>query len=221
MTANPPETYTSQKLPAGADPVTTLASRPTIPLIQNWLPTPDPSFAPAQVATAWDENYLYIYAKLTDQDIFNPVTTFNQAAHLHGDIFEILIRSADGDAYFEFHITPNGQILQLRFPKRTSLAEFRESGQSLDTLIDTFKFPDRILEAKTTIEEGHWTVLAKVPARALMPNGKFLAGNQLLFSFCRYDHTRNQPDFILSSTSKYTVCSFHRQEEWNLLTLSD
>ncbi len=213
--------YPSEKLSTGADPAAVLAVRPTIPLIQNWLPTPDPAFAPAQVATAWDENYLYIYAVLTDHDIFNPVTTFNQAAHLHGDIFEILIRSAEGDAYFEFHITPHGQILQLRFPKRTSLAEFRESGQSIDTLIDTFKFPDRILEAKTSIDKDRWTVLAKIPASALMSNGKFLAGNKLLFSFCRYDHTRNQPDFILSSTSKYTVCSFHRQEEWNILALSD
>ncbi len=90
-------------------------------------------------------------------------------------------------------------------------------------LIDTFKFADRILEAQTQImtEKNAWTVFAKIPASALMPAGKFSAGDQLLFSFCRYDHTRDQPDFILSSTSKYTICSCHRQEEWSTLTLID
>lgn len=63
-------------------------------------------------------------------------------------------------------------------------------------------------------------MLARISAAALAPDGRPLAkGDAFLVSFCRYDRTRGQAEPVLSSTSEYTVCSFHRQTEWSRLVL--
>lgn len=198
-----------------------LAKRKLLPLVQNWLATTDPLFAPANAAAAWDDNYLYVYADLEDQDIFNPSKGLNQPAYQKGDIFEILIRSRESEAYFEFHVTPHDEVMQLRFPHKASLAEYREAGGKPENLISTFQIDERVVETHAEIrpEENRWTVLLKIPAKVIMPNRAFHAGDVLLFSFCRYDHTRGTAAPVLSSTSHYTVCSFHRQEEWRKMTL--
>jgi hypothetical protein len=194
------------------------SSRSGLPLRQSWLKEPSPAFAPGEAAAAWTDDFLYVFARLKDGDIFNPVKVFNQPAYLEGDIFEILIRPVASDAYFEFHITPFGQVMQLRFPKASSLEEFRLSGSS-QSIPEAFRHDERVLEVETKVrsEENRWTVVAKIPARVLSSKGRFAAGDRLLFSFCRYDHTQGQSEPVLSSTSDYTLRSFHRQGEWRTM----
>lgn len=210
--------YSCHKLPEG-DPRTLLSSRKKIPLRQSWFSQSEPLFAPGQVAAGWREDALYIYAELHDLDIFNPVKEWNQPAHLHGDIFEILLRPATSEAYYEFHITPHNQVLQLRFPSRQSIQDFRKSGGDLPSLIATFSVAKLLLEPQTSIAQGHWTVLVKIPAASLGSSPFLHAQDAFLFSFCRYDHTRGESQPVLSSSSPHPVCDFHRQEEWGTLVL--
>lgn len=198
-----------------------LSHRPQLSLGQSWLVARDPQFAPASAAAAWDEHFLYIYADLEDRDIFNPSQGLNQPAYQKGDIFEILVLSEGGLPYFEFHITPHSEVMQLRFPHRTSLAEYREAGGKPENLIDTFKIEPCYLQSHVEIHpaEDRWTVVVKIPAGLISPKKKFLAGDRMRFSFCRYDYTRGQAAPVLSSTSPYTACSFHRQEEWLVMVL--
>ena len=233
--AGPPEkaeakenVYLCRKLPENARHEGTslrriLSSRKAINFKQSWLVTPERLFAPASAAAAWDGNDLYVYATLQDHDIFNPSMGLNQPAYQRGDIFEIMVRPRNGEAYFEFHITPSNQVLQLRFPRRTSLAGFHESGGKPEDLIATFQIADRVLESHVEIDSERkiWTILVKIPASTLTPGAKLHAGDTLLFSFCRYDHTRGQQNPVLSSTSNHSVCSFHRQEEWRVMQLVD
>jgi hypothetical protein len=198
-----------------------LPSRPLLELKQHWLTSPDVDFAPGFVSAAWDKNFLYVYATLRDQDIFNPLEGFNLPFHQKGDIFEILIRSRDSDAYFEFQVTPQNHLLQLKFPHRSSLPDFKASGANLEQLVETFKVPNRIVQTHAHVDQANntWTVFVKIPAEALSADAELRPYDRLQFSFCRYDYTRGKTDPVLSSTSDLSMCSFHRQEEWTTMTL--
>ncbi len=47
---------------------------------QAWRECPDQDFRPATVCSAWTGASLLVYAELEDDDIFNPVTAFNEPA---------------------------------------------------------------------------------------------------------------------------------------------
>jgi hypothetical protein len=220
------EPYTCQRLPEGESPGWAelqqfLAKQTALPLEQNWLAEKDPLFMPGMAGAAWDKDYLYVYGDLEDRDIFNPSEGLNQPHYQKGDIFEVMVRPLESEAYFEFHATPRDQVMQLRFPRKTSLAEYREAGGKPENLITTFQIDGRVAEAHAEIrrEENRWTVILKIPARAITPGRVFREGEALLFSFCRYDYTQGTAAPVLSSTSLYTVCSFHRQEEWRRMVL--
>ncbi len=220
------DTIACQKLPDGPSPSWMelqhiLTKRSFLPLGQSWLAAKDPLFMPASVSTAWDKEYLYVYGDLEDHDTFNASEGLNQPHYQKGDIFEVLIRPQESEAYFEFHVTPHDQVMQLRFPRKTSLADFREAGGKPENLIPTFQIDQRVVETHAEIrgEENRWTVLLKIPASAITAEREFREGDVLLFSFCRYDYTQGTAAPVLSSTSQYTVCSFHRQEEWRRMVL--
>jgi hypothetical protein len=198
-----------------------LQSRPLLALKQHWLKTPAAEFEPGFVSAAWDKDHLYIRAALSDRDIFNPLVGFNLPFYQKGDIFEILVRSRDSEAYFEFQITPQNQVLQLMFPRGSSLSDFKDSGADMDRLIETFKVSQRIVETQTEVNQAKniWTVLVKIPAQALASDSQLRSNDSLRVSFCRYDYTRGKADAVLSSTSDHSVRGFHRQEEWTTITL--
>ena len=198
-----------------------LQSRPLLALKQHWRKSPEADLDSGLVSAAWDKEYLYIRATLSDRDIFNPLVGFNLPFYQKGDIFEILIRSRDSEAYFEFQITPQNQVLQLMFPRGSSLSDFKDSGVDMDRLIDTFKVSQRIVDTHAEVDQAKktWTVLVKIPAAVLASDSQLRPDDSLRVSFCRYDYTRGKADPVLSSTSDHSIRNFHRQEEWRAMTL--
>ena len=198
-----------------------LQSRPLLALKQHWRKSPEADLDSGFVSAAWDKEYLYIRATLSDRDIFNPLVGFNLPFYQKGDIFEILIRSRDSEAYFEFQITPQNQVLQLMFPRGSSLSDFKDSGVDMDRLIDTFKVSQRIVDTHAEVDQAKktWTVLVKIPAAVLASDSQLRPDDSLRVSFCRYDYTRGKADPVLSSTSDHSIRNFHRQEEWRAMTL--
>jgi len=68
---------------------------------------------------------------------------------------------------------------------------------------------------------NRWEVFAEVPLSAICENTPTQPGSDWLVSFSRYDYTRSAEGmtFELFSTSPHKQPSFHRQQEWTLLTL--
>src|SRR5204863_1077141 len=83
---------------------------------QAWLEAEETGFLPATVRVGWRENSLLVFAELTDADVFNGATKLNERTWELGDVFEMFLRSSNGQSYVEFHVTPNNQRLQLRYP---------------------------------------------------------------------------------------------------------
>ncbi len=182
---------------------------------QFWRDVPDHDFRPATVCAAWTDAFLLVYAELEDNDIFNPVTVFNAPAFQHGDVFEIFIRPLSQEAYYEFHVSPRNQQLQLRMPSWNAFSNAPKTGGiPRDWFVDDWRVESRVWLAP---ENGRWQVLVSLPLMKVAEKAPVKAGDEWLYSFSRYDYTQGRPQPVYSSTSPHKVLNFHRQEEWGRL----
>lgn len=187
-------------------------------MVQGWLPAPEPDLLPAVVRVHWTSTAMQVEAELHDNDMFNPAQNFNDVAYTLGDVFEIFLRPENQDAYYEIHITPTNQVLQLRFPNAQTIRQLRaEPGKDV---IGEFKvWQPRITSSVRVDAPGRkWFVSATIPFSMVVEKGPMKPGMRWFCSFCRYDYTRSPAKCVLSSTSRHAKCDYHRQEEWTPIT---
>jgi hypothetical protein len=194
-----------------------LAGSPECELRQGWADEPVPYFRAARVRTAWTKTALIVAAELDDADIFNPATNLNDPGYTLGDVFELFLRPANQEAYYEFHVSPFNQQFQLRIPSAATFKLARVSG------IDHWKINTPVFESRTLINAAaqKWWVAAAIPFSLVAERGPVGAGSQWQFSFSRYDYTQGFPKPIISSTSPHPKADFHRQSEWGTLQFVD
>ena len=193
---------------------TAFAAAPAAALGQAWRPAPDPRLRPATVRVGRRADALWVLAELCDDDPFNPVTTFNAPFFQTGDAFELFLRPAGQEAYFEFHVGPANQQFQLRIPSASAF-----TNQGPDDM-ETWKIPAPVFQSRTAPAPDlpGWRALVAIPfAAVLEPGGSRDAWH---FSFSRYDYTRGDPDPVHSSSSPHARLSFHRQHEWGRLVFA-
>jgi hypothetical protein len=183
-------------------------------LTQMWREIPEAEFQPAQARAGWRDDALWVYAELSDCDIFNDAAHFNDRTYELGDLFEILIRPDGQEDYFEFHITPENQQLQLHWPDADAIWKFDERHESLQP----YFVPKVLLVSQTEVQHQNnfWRVLAKIPS-CVARSKSIKVGDVWVFSFSRYDCTRGKSDPALSSCSPHAQPRFHRQQEWGRL----
>jgi hypothetical protein len=195
--------------------VSVLSDAQAIESQQAWRSDLEPGFRPMRVKTGWTRDALYVLAEIEDADIFNPEKQFNALSFMKGDVFEMFLRPCDQDAYFEFHVTPENQKLQLRFPSAAAFAVARaQPGLPPEWFIS-----HRVIESRVRVNTAtqRWEVAAEIPLDLICEASQPRCDTRWLFSFSRYDYTRGQENPVLSSTSPHKVLSFHRQEEWGEL----
>lgn len=182
-------------------------------LRQAWLAPPDEHFAPAQVRVGWRGSSLFVFAELTDRDIFTRATAANQRMWELGDTLEMFLQSAGDPGYAEFHVTPNNLHLQLAFPDAAAVQDSRRNG------MDKYLLTGEVFCSQTWVqsEQSRWFVFVEIPATALGLNLVSLAGQRWHFSFSRYDASRDGGAPVISSTSAHTKPDFHCQSEWGVL----
>jgi hypothetical protein len=184
------------------------------PLQQAWLPKTQAGFSPGEVRLGWRGRSLMIFAELTDMDVFNDATGFNQYTWELGDVFEMFFQFAEMESYVEFHVTPNNQHLQLHYPTAGAAEWARKNERLTDFMIWNEEF-----HSKTWIESQmyRWYVFAVIPARAVCGSNESIKNTRWRFSFSRYDYTRGVKEPVISSTSCHAKPDFHRQHEWGVL----
>ena len=186
-------------------------------LQQSWLSDPQPGFRPGRVRTGWTDDALIVFAELNDDDIFNPATGLNEHFYTRGDVFEMFLRPTGQDAYYEFHVGPQNQKFQMRIPSAADFAALR----GVAGIPSAWMISQRQIESRVEVsaEAGQWKVLAAIPFDMVAEVQPPQAGTRWMFSFCRYDYTRQQPEPVLSSTSPHHApVSYHSQAEWGELT---
>jgi len=180
-----------------------------IPLRQSWRPRPQAAFAPAVVSLGWRGNSLLVFAELTDRDIFTHAKKPNQRMWELGDVFEIFLCPVRQAAYYEFHVTPNNQWLQLRFGDSSVVKKLQKTNDFTSCVITKKVFHSWVWLRR---KEQKWFVYAEIPATVICEH-KSKRG-PWLFSFGRYDYTRDRKAPVISSTSPHTKPNFHARHEW-------
>lgn len=170
------------------------------PLSQAWRSGLEPGFRPASARFAYREGCLCVKAELQDDDVFNPITRFNEPAYLKGDVVEVFIRAPGNAHYCEIHSTPGAAVFQARFlvaQPKTSLALVAAPAA-------------RALTRKTA---NGWSAYLEIPFE--LPGAVPKPGETWTMAVCRYDYTRGQAGPVLSSTAALTEINFHQLEQWN------
>ena len=187
-----------------------------IPLGQAWLPTPEPGFAPGVVRTGWRENSLFVFADLSDIDVFTLAKRHNDRFWQLGDTFEIFLQPPGQEAYVELHVAPNNLRLQLRFAKPPTPKDTDPFASAL--------IHDQVFESQTWAKPDTpgWSVFAEIPLMTLIERQGLgpalaLSSSTWRFSFSRYDATRGREQPVISSSSPHTKPAFHRPDEWRRL----
>jgi hypothetical protein len=195
---------------------------PALAMGQAWRAAPERGFLPAAVRVGWRGGALLVLANLADRDIFNRARPLNDLTWEMGDVFEIFLRPVGQAAYYEFHVAPRGQLLQLRFPRAGALAARRRTGLTDYREILAPFFLASPIRVRTRIRGGAaWDVLAEIPLVRFCETPRAAERRRVRFSFSRYDYTRGRRAPVLSSTSAHPEPSFHRQREWGTLACED
>jgi hypothetical protein len=179
-----------------------------------------PPQSPTKVYMLYDDNYLYIAAKLKDKDIYAFKTEHNSRTW-EDDVFEIFIKpSEEKYQYYEFHVTPRNINLELMIPRRGSGSMerfFFESGMK------------SAVQIKGTLNnwrdvDDYWTVEVKIPFSAFKDTVPIppKAGDRWTFAICRYDYSVHLPlEFFwaveLSSSARLSQVNFHLYEDYDIL----
>jgi hypothetical protein len=182
-------------------------------LKQSWLPVSQEEFESGLVYTGWKDSDFFVFAELTDADIFTFAKASGDRLWRLGDTFEIFLGRPDQEGYYEFHVAPNNLKLQLHFPDNQAAGRVGRTQRFEDLMMRGDAF---VSQTWVMPEIKRWFVLGRVSGRLLEPKGE-LAGVRWSFSFCRYDYTRGEEVPVISSTSPYTKADFHRRHEWGTI----
>lgn len=185
-----------------------------IPMRQGWLPEEEPAFAPGEVFIGWRDASLLVFAELTDVDVFTRARKPNQKLWELGDVFEMFLSVAKQPAYFEFHVAPNNQWLQLRFADATTVDELRRTGDFASCLIRKKAFRSKVWRQP---RNKKWYVYAEIPAQVVCETKAAAKRGVWEFSFSRYDYTRRPKRRVISSTSLHRKPNFHARKEWGAM----
>jgi hypothetical protein len=191
--------------------------RPQLDFGQPWIERAEPLFAAGHVKVALSGMSLAVFATLRDLDVFNPVSHFNVPAFPHGDVLEIFVRPEGQAAYYEFHVTPDGVLMQLRWPQPMRSLNLDWSGVA-DPLLG-YKVTRWRIRAQTQLTRQGWEVHAEIPLRRIFEDAAPWDGSQLRVNFARYDYTRGRLGPVISATAPLRKPDFHRASEWQPLEL--
>ncbi len=185
---------------------------PPIWLDQPWRSQRETNFAPGCVHLAVNGSDLLLYSLLQDDTPRNTAAKWNEPTWKTGDVLELFIGLHGRPDYYEFHVTPENQRLQLHFDGPETIIALRAGGDLKDICISESKF-----ESATQVAElgKEWQVFLRVNLRALFGAWE---GNQIRFMVGRYDY---QPDggIVCSCTGSLKAPDFHRTEEWTLASV--
>lgn len=176
----------------------------SLPLLQSWLPSPEPGFFPGTARFSWSDGLLRLEAVFAGGDPASRATGHGQRLWELGDVAELFVQRAGDHSYREYQFSPNGFTLSLRYPDLTGVAALRSGSRKLEDFL-TGEIPS----VKSSATPGEWVLNLEVPLPAS-------PGERFRVSCCRYDYPdpscSGKP--VISSTSPHPVRDFHRPQDW-------
>lgn len=148
---------------------------------------PKPNFS-TRMKMIWDEQFLYVYAKLEETDIWGTLTTRDAIIFQDHD-FEIFIDpDNDTNEYTEIEINALGTIMDLFMTKPYKKGGPMDMKWDVKDLKSAVKIKGTI--NKNNDRDKYWTVEMAIPVSSLSKSGKVYT--PLIGSFWRINFSRVQ-----------------------------
>jgi len=176
---------------------------------QSWLPQNDADFQPAHVRLGIQGDDLVAYAWLRDDQPSNKTVQWNEATWIKGDALEFFFHAEGRPGYFEFHVTPENQRLQLFFP---SSAAFHEKRRHHHWAIAESRFESatRINSVRT-----EWEAVMRIKLALVLDEPRDDGSRRFRFSFSRYDYQPGRVKPVTSATTPLSTPDFHNMSAWS------
>jgi hypothetical protein len=175
---------------------------------QPWLGEPEPDFRPGHVWLGVNNDHLVAYSVFEDDQPHNRATAWNEATWLTGDVIEFFFQAEGRPGYYEFHVTPENQRLQLFFP---SSAAFREHRGHRHWAITESKFESSV---RINPERTVWESVMRIPLALVLDEPRADGSRRFRFSFSRYDHQPGRSKPVTSATTPLSRPDFHHIPQW-------
>ena len=148
-----------------------------------------PVIQDGSIKFAWDENFIYVGAQLTDDDVVSTVNTDQTHLYKTGDVLELFLKPINDTYYWEIYGNPEKARTSLFFPS---------GGRLLFPDSEKYLMPDLKVGAEVdgTLNNWHdkdrgWTVEIAVPIKELTRYGAAINENTIWrFLIGRYNYSR-------------------------------
>jgi hypothetical protein len=176
---------------------------------QAWKVAVEPGFSPGEIWLGVVSEELAVYAVLRDEQPANRAVTLNEPTWETGDVLEFFFQAEGREGYFEFHVTPENQRLQLFFPSRAAFLSGR--GYRPWTIGESrFESAARVNAART-----EWEVAMRVPLATVLDLPRADGARRFKYCFSRYDYQPGREKPVRSATAKLSAPDFHNMVEWD------
>lgn len=164
----------------------------------------------------WDDQYLYYFAELEDDDIYANVTTPDGPVW-NDDVLELFLKPrVDDKKYYELNVNAANTRYDGYYPSRGSGSSARlaktkpfnwRTAVHLDGTLNNYDDEDK-----------GWSVEGRIPWSDLEPTGgKPKAGDEWKFAFSRWSYSKSQEFNEAMSTTPLDQTSLHRYEAFATL----
>lgn len=168
----------------------------------------------------WDKRFLYVGARLDDNDV---VATGSKDQQLHfklGDVVEVFLKPKDDSIYWEIYGTPHEKKTAMLFPSRGRAILSQATKYQMNDLKVSARIHGTLNNWKD--KDHGWSVVIAIPFAELKKyHIKTEPGAAFYIMIGRYNYSRYLKNKELSCfpANSGKPKGFHSYEEWGLLTL--
>lgn len=169
----------------------------------------------------WDDDYIYVGAKLYDSDIVQEGDKDWEHLYRTGDLLEVFLKPNGGRKYWEIYSTPNNKKTAFFFPSKGRLGLPSGFSTKMPGLIVASSCEGTLNDL--TDRDKFWTTEMAIPRKELeKQGGQIFSGKEWLFLVARYNYSAHfETAAELSLTGKPAGGGgYHNFKSWRPIRFS-
>lgn len=175
-----------------------------------------PAKAGTRARLLWDNDHLYFFAEMDDDDLFADVQE-HDGFTWNNDVFELFFKpTVNKPGYYEFQVNAANTSFDMHipYPAKNFLNRFK-SAHAFH--LESAVIHRGTLNVREDRDEG-WSVEGRILWTDFLPTGgRPPDGGVWRFALCRYDYSIHAEQPELSTCAALQRLSFHRHQDYAML----